>query len=455
MEAFSGVFTRRGEADYSESSPSGVFDEVFVKRGECRNPLEGNSDSVIAYVSHTLSDIAGDKAAEIKNSTALEISDAARLVVKNTFIDGTEEDYDSLKEFLQERHVRSCPAACSIIINDIVDVEDVCNDVEGIPLVRIFNTASSAGDLHERHQEVASKPFGLVFPDGVESACKDVAFNTASTFMDAEFDRISQTVPDTACGFDRSPSLSTPFCNELVQSSAPELTPLVLANAVPPAPMHREPLENAIKVETPSTMGEDRLKMLRNAGSNIQQQIHGDNFGNLATVVAQQRQQLFPAAVPLTSNAFPTAALNVPPPPPPPPPCDHDIEAACDDFGQQQLGPLPPPPQHLAPGAPPVLRLLESLPPAESAGSVLPNLGSAMHHQGQCWPCSFFHTRGCENGDSCQFCHLCGPGEKKKRLRARKAAQRHEAVAAVVGAQAILARLSASEAAPDVDFVVE
>jgi len=51
--------------------------------------------------------------------------------------------------------------------------------------------------------------------------------------------------------------------------------------------------------------------------------------------------------------------------------------------------------------------------------SELPTLGSAGHHMGGCKPCAFAHTKGCENGINCNFCHLCEPGEKKRRQKRR------------------------------------
>mmetsp|Transcript_60442 Transcript_60442/g.167429 ORF Transcript_60442/g.167429 Transcript_60442/m.167429 type:complete len:258 (+) Transcript_60442:68-841(+) len=51
----------------------------------------------------------------------------------------------------------------------------------------------------------------------------------------------------------------------------------------------------------------------------------------------------------------------------------------------------------------------------------LPSLGSAGHFTGQCKPCVFVSKRGCKSGTACDFCHLCGPGEKKRRQRERRA----------------------------------
>ena len=50
------------------------------------------------------------------------------------------------------------------------------------------------------------------------------------------------------------------------------------------------------------------------------------------------------------------------------------------------------------------------------------SLGSAGHGMGTCKPCAFFHTKGCSSGKSCTFCHLCPPGEKKRRAKLIKMA---------------------------------
>jgi len=54
---------------------------------------------------------------------------------------------------------------------------------------------------------------------------------------------------------------------------------------------------------------------------------------------------------------------------------------------------------------------------------ILPSAGSARHSAGQCKPCAFFNTKGCENDSNCKFCHLCEPGEKQRR-RKQKMTQR-------------------------------
>lgn len=45
--------------------------------------------------------------------------------------------------------------------------------------------------------------------------------------------------------------------------------------------------------------------------------------------------------------------------------------------------------------------------------------GSKTHQNGVCKPCAFFWKDGCKNGPDCQYCHLCPPGELKRRKKAR------------------------------------
>jgi len=69
----------------------------------------------------------------------------------------------------------------------------------------------------------------------------------------------------------------------------------------------------------------------------------------------------------------------------------------------------------------------------------LTSVGSALHELGSCKPCAFVHRpAGCADGTACQFCHLCGPGEKKRRQK-----QKFERIQ-----QRRLRRASATSASP-------
>lgn len=70
-----------------------------------------------------------------------------------------------------------------------------------------------------------------------------------------------------------------------------------------------------------------------------------------------------------------------------------------------------------------------------------PSEGSRHHHLGGCKPCAFVFKGGCQAGPTCQFCHLCGPGEKKRRIRESKATKRAAAPTAALPEQMVVGSL--------------
>eukprot|EP00446_Apocalathium_sp_SHHI-4_P039538 CAMPEP_0177346600 /NCGR_PEP_ID=MMETSP0368-20130122/29272_1 /TAXON_ID=447022 ORGANISM="Scrippsiella hangoei-like, Strain SHHI-4" /NCGR_SAMPLE_ID=MMETSP0368 /ASSEMBLY_ACC=CAM_ASM_000363 /LENGTH=382 /DNA_ID=CAMNT_0018808263 /DNA_START=46 /DNA_END=1191 /DNA_ORIENTATION=- len=106
---------------------------------------------------------------------------------------------------------------------------------------------------------------------------------------------------------------------------------------------------------------------------------------------------------------------------------------------------------HVAAGAsPPGVRLqamepcyieLPGVAPAPSANGnpgrqVRSSLGSVEHVAGLCKPCAWVHkdANGCKHGASCSYCHLCPPGELRRRKREKWEAQQHEAARAAAAA---------------------
>jgi hypothetical protein len=93
-------------------------------------------------------------------------------------------------------------------------------------------------------------------------------------------------------------------------------------------------------------------------------------------------------------------------------------------------------PNHTPPFGGPAARVIRSCPPGavdkeNAAGNLPPTAelpfgegmcgegvcGSAGHPH-DCKPCAWFHhARGCQRGDACEFCHLCPPGEIKRRKK--------------------------------------
>jgi len=139
-----------------------------------------------------------------------------------------------------------------------------------------------------------------------------------------------------------------------------------------------------------------------------------------------------PCAPPkLSPQAYaPAPEMSIPPPPPVAAP-----EQVLRSLPKSSTPPLPPcAPPKLSPQAqlltcapaPPnwscESHIEESLVEFAVDSSTLLTVGSADHRLGTCKPCAFFHTKGCGTGQNCTFCHLCAPGEKKRRQKVKRAA---------------------------------
>jgi len=128
--------------------------------------------------------------------------------------------------------------------------------------------------------------------------------------------------------------------------------------------------------------------------------------------------------LPATGHCITGSAAGAPEPPGrtvlPPPPTESPLLPPA-----ARLSAEPPaaPPAAAAPA--PMLLLSEALPPALGFPE-LRTVGSMAHGQG-CSPCAHAHSsKGCLNGAQCAFCHLCPPGELKRRQKAKRLAQRTE-----------------------------
>jgi len=417
---FEGVFaSRRGApaadnwADMAETDASGVFEDVFVRRGRWRKPIalasqEIHSDVVhlaecvasdacdLEYTQPFLSDTSEHKLNILDPLLPSEMTDDMQLVVKNTFLTTAGLVRNSLTKFLSERLVQSCPAG-SIDIDDILSADDACGGVELASHDVTMNTALTWQALRTMSFDDAS--FTL------DEFCKGAPFNTASTYEDADVDGLRTMIAE------ESATGEVTCTHDAVYNTASTLGGDDMSQTI---------FER-------SMLNQDKLSTLRMAGANIQQKI--------AEVSA-----------PLINPPIHLVAMEASFPPP-----TAALVASVSMMGN----PPPPPPFQAAPISSAVLRLAEVLAPPELGGPLAPSIGSLLHHKGECKPCTFFHTRGCQNKEACEFCHLCCPGEKKKRLRAEKSIKRRAEIAAVANARAILASLDAAEANGEVDFIVE
>lgn len=102
------------------------------------------------------------------------------------------------------------------------------------------------------------------------------------------------------------------------------------------------------------------------------------------------------------------SAKEMPPPPP---------SQKAPQFEATELPPLPA--SGYAADLPVPVKLAQVLKEPEVGTPEVPTLGSRNHRLGTCRPCAFFHTKGCQSGMACEFCHLCDAGEKKRRAKQR------------------------------------
>lgn len=91
-----------------------------------------------------------------------------------------------------------------------------------------------------------------------------------------------------------------------------------------------------------------------------------------------------------------------------------------EHFPEAPMAPMMPPMVHGV--YPPEAPFLSYPPPVMPMGPELQSqgtLGSAGHEIGNCKPCAFVYTKGCQSGAQCAFCHLCPPGEKDRRKKVK------------------------------------
>eukprot|EP00440_Ansanella_granifera_P036426 gb/GFBE01039525.1/.p1 GENE.gb/GFBE01039525.1/~~gb/GFBE01039525.1/.p1 ORF type:complete len:241 (+),score=43.09 gb/GFBE01039525.1/:1-723(+) len=67
-----------------------------------------------------------------------------------------------------------------------------------------------------------------------------------------------------------------------------------------------------------------------------------------------------------------------------------------------------------------LLQLEKALPNQPCGTPECPSVGSAGHAFGICKPCDFMYRTNCRSGAACKFCHLCGPGETRRRKKQKK-----------------------------------
>jgi len=284
------------------------------------------------------------------------------LLVKNTFLESAVQLSPSLEHFYQPRAMQTCPSKRSGCIASFLE-EMPC-------------------DVTEASTTPTTTPLAIETPCSMESLLLDADALQAHAFA------------QPVCG------LPLAFPNIAMPTQVLVLPQLQVEGAVDAL--------HAVAARDPATLlvpGRDHaprpvLNLVNALGSEalLGQQHAGAHF-EPQPLMCQPRDcrldQVMLAGNHMVGAATSSSAMNLcahPSPPLPP-----SFEPA---FGASSQPPPPP--------AGPALGTAE-----------LPSVGSGEHATGCCRPCAFLHTKGCENGLACKFCHLCGPEERKRRRQGK------------------------------------
>lgn len=102
-----------------------------------------------------------------------------------------------------------------------------------------------------------------------------------------------------------------------------------------------------------------------------------------------------------------------------PPDLASDRSTASTAASEDEEVPVPAPGAAQGPRLVPPRKLAAAGSHAQASNGLatLRSAGSAGHEAGYCKPCAFIWKDGCKSGANCPFCHLCPPGEIKRRKK--------------------------------------
>lgn len=322
------------------------------------------------------------------------------LFVRNTFIDCHERP-PSLDGFFQERRVSSCPTSLLASPGDKVPGE---------------GDDAAAPDLPQARQPQRSKTVGNVFINRVQraaAAAEAAEAPQASTEQDNKSDcSTADTADDVtgACarelrGADAAVAQgrNCPPSELGLRASPTPQRALGLAELISPAAGEvSAATPGQLPASAPSAvLASAHREMLAPGAGELLAPRPGELLapapGDLPASFCPEQYQQLPLLMPHLRAPH---QLLLPPPPLQPPVllpglADAQTEIACPSLSPTSASLLVPP--------------------------ELPSIGSVGHQSGQCKPCAFMHSKGCKTGRACQFCHLCEPGEKKRRQKEKRA----------------------------------
>jgi len=333
------------------------------------------------------------------NGTALrrlstaEVAVTHAISVKNTFVDYRSQRSPSLEPFYRERKASSCPSSPA------TRCESSREDSSSPYSSEVGHTCSyESKDLPEMCSSTCL-PFQQMVPDA-PTRCPSM-----DSPADWQYVELSPSEPGTtvaqfapACVSSYGemssmlqPSMYTPVCGYSMPFGSDAFC---LAGPSPVAPSLQPSMTTVSQSPSMPTVSRPQFAVNQAVVS------LADAIGEPAALrLPRQLSSLVPGAL---AGALGSPRVPVPPAPPAEPPqmsaCGSALAAAMATAAPMASPPAPPPGP--APGS-----------------AELPSVGSAGHSSGDCKPCAFFHTAGCSNGISCQFCHICDANEKRRRRK--------------------------------------
>mmetsp|Transcript_108822 Transcript_108822/g.150477 ORF Transcript_108822/g.150477 Transcript_108822/m.150477 type:complete len:388 (-) Transcript_108822:464-1627(-) len=319
------------------------------------------------------------------------------LRIKNTFYDTSEKRSPSLEDFYRERSVRTCPSASVGMLQGLFQegglphTPDAAGMFEGPPVAKNFRE-----NLEEKRRTVVSLADSLRL-GSLEFVPAEAPANGMSV-------PALDMAPEAAYlngGMGTYGALQAPVCAQL---------PCDYAFTVP---SNRAPIACDYGFKQPAgeyTFGGQAMgaPMPCDYGFSA----HGATqpceygFGGDGSMTTPGGAMSLQYTTPSQPPAYEPYSLVPSAPPVFPMSCGSEAAAAASvSIGTTPS--MPSPPSRPALGSP-----------------EMPSMGSQGHGLGQCKPCAFLYTKGCENGIGCQFCHLCESGEKKRRRKAKLESQR-------------------------------
>jgi len=308
-----------------------------------------------------------------------QVPDHSSYIVRNTFIDELFRP-TSLEGFFSERKVCSCPATRTNTAENEDPLEGWLKEGRSPSIDEVFDTGSprfwkGMSKLEEEDQDFQEKSL-----DYLQAICVRNSFiNTIVS---------------------RSESLEAFFQERKVQS-CPNTH-----RAMEPCTVPEQHNDGDVLKLADHVFGEGSTKtatLTAPTTCELRAAIPGGDM----PLPADWNPQVFDFVQQMGSAAWPA----------------FDVPAMTPCQAENSFGPgmIPPPPAEWAPSAfefgvvkPP------PLPTGELGSEEMPTVGSLLHSCGECQPCGFFHTKGCMNGARCAFCHLCQPGEVKRRRKEKR-----------------------------------